>query len=220
MTEINIDTKYREKAKDSFKTKLNLYVFEKHITESKDKIGLEDFQNFIITDDLVLIYTSKYWNWYPDVEFCSIPSSVDLSKYTKLTSNELQKAMKNWRENNTFLIEKFEKDYVANFGKVFPKYEFSELFNMHKCEYCEITIPEINDLVDKEQLFNKQYSRGFTFEIDRINSNKEYTKDNCVICCYWCNNAKTDEFNREEFKIIGKAIREVWLNRLKKPSII
>jgi hypothetical protein len=49
-------------------------------------------------------------------------------------------------------------------------------------------------------------------EIHRKNSNKEYTKDNCVISCYWCNNAKTDGFTYEEvgevWGVGGEGVRE------------
>lgn len=34
--------------------------------------------------------------------------------------------------------------------------------------------------------------------------------------CYWCNNAKTDEFTFEEFEEIGKSFGLVWNKRLKK----
>jgi len=33
--------------------------------------------------------------------------------------------------------------------------------------------------------------------------------------CYWCNNAKTDEFTEEEFSKIGREIRNIWDDRLK-----
>ena len=36
-------------------------------------------------------------------------------------------------------------------------------------------------------------------EIDRIKANHEYLKDNVVLACYWCNNAKSDEFSEPEF---------------------
>ena len=38
--------------------------------------------------------------------------------------------------------------------------------------------------------------------------------ENCVVCCYWCNNAKTDEFNYYEFIPIGKEIQRAWEARL------
>jgi hypothetical protein len=36
------------------------------------------------------------------------------------------------------------------------------------------------------------------------------------MACYWCNNAKTDEFTAEEFEHIGIAIGELFKERLKK----
>ncbi len=34
--------------------------------------------------------------------------------------------------------------------------------------------------------------------------------------CYWCNNAKTDEFDAEEFKVIGLVIGTTFKVRLEK----
>lgn len=33
------------------------------------------------------------------------------------------------------------------------------------------------------------------------------------MACYWCNNAKTDEFSAEEFAPVGKEIGEIFKNR-------
>ena len=60
----------------------------------------------------------------------------------------------------------------------------------------------------------KKTLRGWKLEVDRLNSNFEYNSDNCVMACYWCNNAKTDEFSKDEFKIIGNAISLVWKSRM------
>jgi len=74
-------------------------------------------------------------------------------------------------------------------------------------------------LATKRKLFKKN-ERGWSLEIDRKNSNLEYSKENCVMSCYWCNNAKTDEFTAEEFAVIGKAIAMVWHDRLRESNII
>jgi hypothetical protein len=34
------------------------------------------------------------------------------------------------------------------------------------------------------------------------------------MACYWCNNAKTDEFTAEEFKPIGEAIGAALMARI------
>ena len=51
-------------------------------------------------------------------------------------------------------------------------------------------------------------------EIDRKKPNLEYTKENCVRCCYWCNSAKTDEFDDVEFESIGDASKKIGMTGL------
>jgi len=199
-----IQNKFSDKAKDSFVTKLNLYLFDKQINNRLGDISIDNFKEFKISDDLVKIYTTKYWKWEVDTPFHSIPSSIDLSKATEMTIKELYKSMKEWKIENSNIIDDLEKDYIKNFKNVFSFDDFKQLLSKNNCHYCDITISEVIELVEKEQLFNKQNYRGFVLEIDRIDSNKEYTKNNCVLSCYWCNNAKTDEFNEEEFKKFGK----------------
>ena len=71
-------------------------------------------------------------------------------------------------------------------------------------------------MIESGQIITKRlYSRGRTLEIDRINPNDDYNMNNIVLCCYWCNNAKTDEFSYEDFIEIGKEIRKIWEKRLK-----
>jgi 5-methylcytosine-specific restriction endonuclease McrA len=83
-----------------------------------------------------------------------------------------------------------------------------------ECHYCHITKAQISELIEKQQLFKKHITRGWTLEIDRKIPYLEYTEDNCVTCCYWCNNAKTDEFSYDEFKKIGIEIEKIWNERL------
>ncbi|MGN6639008.1 MAG: hypothetical protein ACTHJ8_08860 [Mucilaginibacter sp.] len=82
------------------------------------------------------------------------------------------------------------------------------------CNYCGITEEELNRL-HTIGINNKRPTRGKTLEIDRKIADEPYSNlENLVYCCYWCNNAKTDTFSEEEFKIIGKAISQVWKQRL------
>lgn len=64
--------RYLAKAKDSFKTKLNLYLFE-HVIENSKGFSPEDFQNFQVTDDLVLLFTSIYWQQNRDFKIKGKP---------------------------------------------------------------------------------------------------------------------------------------------------
>ena len=56
--------------------------------------------------------------------------------------------------------------------------------------------------------------RGKRLELDRVDPNLPYDNlNNIVWCCYWCNNAKSNFFSKDEFgpiaKEIGKAIRKI-----------
>jgi len=96
--------------------------------------------------------------------------------------------------------------------------EFYEWFisQEQKCCYCEITEQEIEqlDLLSNGQLTKR--TRGKHLELDRKIPELSYDLfDNLALACYWCNNAKTDTFTHDEFKIIGKAIKQIWQDRLK-----
>jgi len=120
---------------------------------------------------------------------------------------------------------KSEREGIAKILKMHSAQKFNstrmEFYNWYtglkrKCEYCEITEAEIQSLLDKEQLKTKRLkTRGRKLELDRKIPDLKYEKlDNIVLCCYWCNNAKTDTFTYEEFKEVGKVISKIWKKRL------
>ena len=117
-------------------------------------------------------------------------------------------------------LASFFNAYRRRFTEIFPKEEFEKLYKIRECAYCGISEEDIMQLAKTDRIFKKS-ERGWHLEIDRKDSNKEYTPKNCVRCCYWCNNAKTDEFTEDEFKIIADGIRRVWvsrgIDRLRKP---
>ncbi|MCK4677014.1 MAG: hypothetical protein KAT48_02680 [Bacteroidales bacterium] len=214
MNNSNIKAKYQSKARQSFESKFKLYLFDKYLQDDVKSISLEDFGKFVISKDLVTVYTTKYWNWDTTVPFSKIPNKTDYIVKTMLTIDDLYENMKIWRDNNLGIIKTLQKDYISNFETVFPFIDFTKLLESDHCYYCGITIEKINELIDKEQIFKKKPTRGFTFEIDRKWPNEEYTRENSVMCCYWCNNAKTDEFTEKEFFKIGDVLKEIWNERL------
>lgn len=196
--------KYQIKAIDSFTTKLNLFLFNWAINQNSDTPTIEEFRNFEIQTGLVDLYTTEYWQYEPEHVIKGI--SCD-TIYKKIEQIKIE--LKG-------LFAEFKLDYLNNqFPRVFSIDDFSELLKQKECAYCQISVEEITQLANEKQLHKKNY-RGWSLEIDRKNSNFEYTKSNCVMACYWCNNAKTDEFTFEEFKVIGKEIRRVWEERLGK----
>lgn len=64
----NDDSEIPGKANDSFKTKLNLNLFSKAIQQYLININLEDFKEFEISQELIALYATKYWQDETDYE--------------------------------------------------------------------------------------------------------------------------------------------------------
>jgi hypothetical protein len=83
-----------------------------------------------------------------------------------------------------------------------------------KCHYCGIEEKDIQVLWNK---FYGSYSRSRHLEIEHKNGNhKDFTPENLTLACCVCNCAKSDVFNEEEFKKVGKTIQEVWKAKAEK----
>jgi hypothetical protein len=191
---------YIGKAKASFKTKLILYLFSKVIANSKD-LSQEDFIKFEIDSDLVDCYTTEYWQEFKEQPICGKQIEA------------IQKEIIDLEIKHAVLFLSWQKYYIENFENIFARKDFDDLVKQDFCQYCGITKAQIEELGVKHKFHKKNY-RGWNLEIDRLDSNLEYKKDNCVMACYWCNNAKTDEFTPAEFIPIAEKIREVWMKRL------
>ena len=110
-----------------------------------------------------------------------------------------------------FLRKKFER--------ITPR-EFLHWYDNtnRRCYYCKITEDEIRLLDEHKLIHTKRLTtRGRTLEIERIEPNEKYDNiKNLTYCCYWCNNAKSDEFSASEFIHIGKLIGDIWNRRIAK----
>ncbi len=196
---------YKAKANDSFKTKWSLFCFNSLIHPSKE-FSLKSFQDFKILPELVSIYVNQYHQYEKE----------ELLDDSEWEVSELMKAMESQLENS--LKTTCQEDYVADFDKMFPKEQFEALGKDESCYYCELTLSDFDELYN-HHLINKKANRGFVLELDRKTPNLEYTPDNCVMSCYWCNNAKTDEFDTEEFKVIGLVMGTTFKARLEKRKV-
>jgi len=87
-----------------------------------------------------------------------------------------------------------------------------------KCCYCGITQDNIDRLYKKKRILNeKRYTRGRQLELERKDPSEPYSNlKNLVWACYWCNNAKSDQFTYKEFKPFGKYMAKIWQKRLSK----
>lgn len=77
-----------------------------------------------------------------------------------------------------------------------------------KCYYCGIDEGTTKDLFDKEVIHSKKRSFNGSLQIDKKDSSKGYTPENCVFACVLCNNAKSDMISATDFSIIAKGIGE------------
>lgn len=153
---------------------------------------------------------------------------LEQMKYADITArlNVDQKTLSLWweelkpeREKLSALHQLWRKKCkTADFHEFKTWFESTE----RKCHYCEITEREIEQLIQKNMIETKRLrTRGRRLEIDRVSPNRPYDDlSNLVFCCYWCNNAKTDEFTAEEFKPIGDLIRQIWQRRLRSDKFI
>jgi hypothetical protein len=128
------------------------------------------------------------------------------------------------REALTEVLALYKRKMKAdNPDAIFQPDEFAKFLQWHNhtekvCLYCGLSQEKIALLVDRELVNTKRIdTRGKSLELERRKPNLPYSNTkNLIWCCYWCNNAKTDEFSEEEFKPIGKLIGEVLIKRLSK----
>lgn len=113
-----------------------------------------------------------------------------------------QEQLKSW-----FYSKPKDKRSFTNF-QVFYKW-YIEFVKDKKCHYCNISERDIQRLVHTGKIKSKRFplggkltrgvNRGYWLEIDRKNPKGKYSKENCVPCCYFCNNDKSDIFNEIQY---------------------
>lgn len=84
------------------------------------------------------------------------------------------------------------------------------------CFYCGLTEAEIKQLSERGKIHTKRNkNRGKTLELERVEPNEGYDNlENLRLACFWCNNAKSDEFTAEEFRPIANKIGDALRARL------
>lgn len=161
--------------------------------------------------------------------FYDICKNIKNSRYT-LTVDDLksEKALGIKEEffNSWKALSKAEKAAKNTKNKRLEGFKgMANFFNWYnsqekKCCYCGI---EEADLKKYFHSKNTQYEdarqRGKFLEVERIkttNGENEYTKENCALACYICNNAKSDFLSAHDFKPIAEGINKFWNDYLKK----
>ena len=146
---------------------------------------------------------------YADIETILHISRQTVKELWDKLSNEREKVNKVKRLYN----RKKRLMNGVSFQDFYTMYTGQELY----CCYCGITQEEINQLFAQEQVKTKRSgTRGRSLELERVRPNEDYGNlDNLKLACYWCNNAKSDEFNEIEFKPVGIEIGKALRARLK-----
>ena len=100
-----------------------------------------------------------------------------------------------------FMRDYKDEDFRYSFAS-----QFMKLGEDRDSEIRTILIPAI-----ESKLLDADFETSFMDELLYLPA--PYNPDNCVLACYWCNNAKTDAFTDKEFKpigdIIGKTIKSI-----------
>ena len=200
------EKKYNAVIERSFVTKVDVFLFnELRVKKDIKEIVESQFLDFLITAELAGLYENS---WQMNDE--DALEGINIVEYDA--------KIESWYKGNIDLKRKLFVAYANHFKTTFPMSEFIEFYKEkveeRKCFYCGTTEAEILKLRGKGLIKTKR-NRGKQMEIDRKNSNMEYSKQNIVLACYWCNNGKSDEFSMEEFKAVGKEIRKIWEVRLK-----
>lgn len=107
---------------------------------------------------------------------------------------------------------------LTTFDQFYNNWFSNEVFEKG-CSYCGTT-NKISEALYKIQQdgirpdATRGGKRGKRLELDRVDPNLPYDNlANIVWCCYWCNNAKSNFFSKDEFepiaKEIGKSIKKI-----------
>ena len=103
----------------------------------------------------------------------------------------------NNKNNNKKKKDKFK---FCDFTEFYDWYVIQYNKQDGKCYYCDSDEKEIEFLFSKKYFISKRWKRGFHLEVERKDTiDNEYTKDNCVLACYFCNNDKSDILNEKDY---------------------
>ncbi len=205
----NIATaKYKAIRQRSFKTRLELFLFDATLRGATNQFEVTEFLSFRPSDQLIARLEEA---WQKD------EIQVDGNIFSTKTIDTI---ILNWLASNRAMSDNWLLSYHEYFELSVLSFEqFKQVFpedsRKRICHYTGLSDFDFEQLRKRAGIKTKN-ARGRYMEIDRLNSNKEYSADNIVLCCYWANNAKTDEFTYPEFlQYVGPAMEKVFRERIK-----
>ncbi|OHD96280.1 MAG: hypothetical protein A3E21_00995 [Sulfurimonas sp. RIFCSPHIGHO2_12_FULL_36_9] len=115
-------------------------------------------------------------------------------------------------QSKKYIKKDGEKQLNPDFKfKNFAEFYFWYKIQPRKCFYCKTKEVILQDLYSQGTLSSERGNkRGKSLEIERKDSsNNEYSKKNCVLACYFCNNHKSDIISEDDHvQYFAKSINE------------
>jgi 5-methylcytosine-specific restriction endonuclease McrA len=113
-------------------------------------------------------------------------------------------------------IEKLKSNFNQRKNKGLNSFndfdDFKDWYEKQKleCHYCGLKEEELQKIVmdgllksnrfPQSGIIKRGQARGVWLEVDRLDPKENYSEKNCVLCCYFCNNDKSDVFNGDMYK--------------------
>ena len=205
------DKKYRLLLKKEIleKVKNNVNVIIGCIDDNKFyRLELE-IKNF--DADIEVLFNDKF-------EICK---NGDIVKVTQKDMIDLNiESFTDYANNDRRINSLATADRIEGFG---GKDEFLNWYNNQekKCCYCGVKEADLKKYFhSKNTQYEEARPRGKFLEIERVitapESENKYSKENCRLACYICNNAKSDFLSAESFEPIARGINKFWNNYLNK----
>ncbi len=113
-------------------------------------------------------------------------------------------------------IRSLANKYKQEFGgkEAFCKWYVEQYDKQHgRCAYCGVSEAKCRHFFEQQRpdaLVGSKRVRGFHLELEHKKANLHGHKENCVLACYVCNNAKSDFLSEEDFKTIAAGISAFW----------
>lgn len=99
--------------------------------------------------------------------------------------------------------------------KRYSEMSFEDFYSLsqNNCHYCNEPPSNNQNVATKYSSQNMKDSGYFTYNgLDRLDSTKPHSKENCVACCKYCNYAKRER-TVEEFKLHVLSIYSHWASK-------
>lgn len=115
-----------------------------------------------------------------------------------------------------YVFNLFNEDRKIGF-KEFRKFYDWYIKQEKKCYYCGIDEEKVEWIfknIDNFRNSKRGKIRGSHLEIDKKDPKGNYTEENCVLSCYFCNNDKSDIFIGDDYKKCLEKGRKEYLEEI------